>query len=213
MIKVKDFVFNPIQVNSYVIYAENKDCFIVDPGCNSESEFQKLFSFIEENELKPKGIIITHFHFDHVMGCAGVVRKYNLSISGHADYKLLFKHMDVKMQAQLFNFDFEMPPLPKHELKHDDEILLGNNVIKIIHVPGHSPCGIALYSEADKFVIVGDILFEGSIGRTDLYMGDTGLLIGGIQKKLFCLDDETKVYSGHGYTTTIGKEKRTNPFF
>jgi glyoxylase-like metal-dependent hydrolase (beta-lactamase superfamily II) len=213
MIKIKEFIFNPIQVNTYVLYAENNECIIVDPGCYTDAEYLKLYGFIEENNLKPVEIVITHFHFDHVMGCAQVSKKYNLTVSGHADYKLLFKHMDVKMQAQLFDFDFEMPPLPERELKHDDEIILGNNVIKVIHVPGHSPCGIALYVKEDKLLLTGDILFEGSIGRTDLYLGDMSLLVTGIQKKLLCLDDDTKVYSGHGYTTTIGKEKRTNPFF
>jgi glyoxylase-like metal-dependent hydrolase (beta-lactamase superfamily II) len=212
MIKVKEFIFNPIQVNTYVLYAENKDCLIVDPGCYADSEYLKLFNFIEENKLNPTGIVITHFHFDHVMGCAQVAKKYNITISGHADYKLLFEHMDVKKQAQMFDFDFEMPPLPKQELKHDDTIILGNNVIKIIHVPGHSPCGIALYIKEDKILLTGDILFDGSIGRSDLYLGDMSLLVTGIQKKLLCLEDDTKVYAGHGLSTTIGKEKRTNPF-
>ena len=212
MIKIKDFVFNPIQVNTYVLYSENKDCIIIDPGCYYESEFEKLYKFIEENELNPVGMVATHFHFDHVMGCARVEKRYNISLMGHADYKLLFEQMDIKKQANMFDFDFEMPTMPKRELKHNDEILLGNNVIKVIHIPGHSPCGIALYLKEEKILLTGDILFEGSIGRTDLYLGDMDLLVGGITEKLLVLDDDTKVYTGHGYETTIGKERRSNPF-
>ncbi len=212
MILIKDFIFNPIQVNTYILYAENKDCIIVDPGCYYESEFNKLYTFIEENELKPVGMAATHFHFDHLMGSARIAKKYGISLMGHADYKLLYEHMDIKKQANMFEFDFEMPPDTKRELKHNDEIILGNNVIKVIHVPGHSPCGIALYIKEDNLLLSGDILFEGSIGRTDLYLGDTDLLVGGIKQKLLCLPDDTRVFTGHGYGTTIGKEKRTNPF-
>lgn len=212
MIKLKEFVFNPIQVNTYVVYAENKDCYIIDPGCYYESEYSKLYAFIEDNELRPLGMIATHFHFDHLMGCAQISRRYKISLMGHGDYKLLFEHMDIKKQANMFDFDFEMPTMPERELKHDDEIMLGDNVIKVIHVPGHSPCGIALYSQKDKLLFTGDILFDGSIGRTDLYLGDMDLLVNGIHQKLMCLDDDTRVFTGHGYDTTIGKEKRSNPF-
>lgn len=212
MIKIKDFVFNPIQVNTYVIYAENKDCYIIDPGCYYESEYAKLYAFIEENKLKPIGMIATHFHFDHLMGCAQISKRYNILLMGHGDYKLLFEHMDIKKQANMFDFDFDMPTMPERELSHGDKLLLGDNVIEVIHVPGHSPCGIALYCKEDKLLLTGDILFEGSIGRTDLYLGDMDLLVGGIRQKLLCLDDETKVYTGHGYDTTIGKERRSNPF-
>jgi glyoxylase-like metal-dependent hydrolase (beta-lactamase superfamily II) len=212
MIQVKSFVFNPIQVNTYVLYADNKDCYIIDPGCYFKSEYEKLYEFIESNELNPIGVIITHFHFDHLMGCADVVKRYNITVSGHVDYKLLFEQLDLKKQAKYFDFDFDMPPLPAIELHDGDLIKLGDHELQIFHIPGHSPCGIALYSKEGKFVIVGDILFDGSIGRTDLFMGNLDLLLNGIKTKLFVLDDEVRVLSGHGYETSIGKEKLTNPF-
>jgi glyoxylase-like metal-dependent hydrolase (beta-lactamase superfamily II) len=212
MIKIENFTFNPIQVNTYVLYAENKDCIIVDPGCYYESEYNKLYSFIEDNELKPIAMVATHYHFDHLMGSAQLAKRYKIPLMGHADYKLLFVHMDVKKQANMFEFDFEMPPDTERELKHEDEIILGNNVIKIIHVPGHSPCGIALYLKEEKTLLTGDILFEGSIGRCDLYLGDMDLLVSGIKKKLLTLPDDTRVFTGHGYDTTIGNEKTSNPF-
>lgn len=213
MIQIKKFIFNPIQVNTYVLYNEDKKCFIVDPGCYFDSEFTALYEFIESNELIPIGIIVTHFHFDHLMGCARLVKKYNISLSGHIGYKLLYEHMDVQKQAQFFDFEMEQPPLPESELKDGDIISLGNSKLKVIHVPGHSPCGIAIYSEEGKFVISGDILFEGSIGRTDLYLGDMDLLLSGIKQKLLTLDKEIIVYPGHGDNTTIGQEMLNNPFF
>jgi hydroxyacylglutathione hydrolase len=212
MIQIKKFIFNPIQVNTYVLYNENK-CFIIDPGCYFDSEYTELYEFIESQKLIPVGIIITHFHFDHLMGCARIVKKYNISLSGHPGYKLLYEHMDVQKQAQFFDFEMEQPPLPEREL-HDDEIItLGNSKMKVIHIPGHSPCGIAIYSEEGKFVISGDILFEGSVGRTDLYLGDMDLLIKGIKQKLLTLDKETMVFPGHGNDTTIEQEIKNNPFF
>lgn len=212
MIKIKEFIFNPVQVNTYVLYSENKECLIIDPGCYFESEFITFYKFIEENELKPIGIIATHFHFDHLMGCAPIAKKYGIKLSGNAGYKLLFEHMDIGLQAELFGFEMEMPPLPETELKEGDILFLDKYELKVLHIPGHSPCGIALYCEEQKFVIVGDILFNGSIGRTDLYMGNSDTLLNGIKQKLLVLDNETKVYTGHGEETTIGKEKQSNPF-
>jgi len=212
MIHIKKFTFNPVQVNTYVLYAENKECLIIDPGCYFESEFEMLYEFIEKNKLIPIGMVATHFHFDHLMGCASIAKKYGIKLSGNAGYKLLFEHMDIKLQAELFGFEMEIPPLPENLLNDGDLILLDKSVLKVLHIPGHSPCSIALYCKEENFVLAGDILFNGSIGRTDLYMGNTDLLLNGIKQKLLILDDKTKVYAGHGDETTIGKEKQSNPF-
>jgi hydroxyacylglutathione hydrolase len=212
MIQIKKFIFNPVQVNTYVLFTENEECLIIDPGCYFEEEFKTLYKFIDENKLKPIGMIATHFHFDHLMGCAAIAKKYGIQLSGNAGYKLLFEHMDIKLQAELFGFEMEMPPLPKKELSDGDSIYLDKSELKVLYIPGHSPCCIALYCKAENFVLTGDILFNGSIGRTDLYMGDFDLLIHGIKQKLLVLKNETKVYPGHGDETTIGKEKHNNPY-
>jgi len=212
MIQVKAFTFNPIQVNCYVISAENNECLIIDPSCYFGSEYKELFQFIKNRSLKPVGMIATHFHFDHVMGAVKVGKEYGIQLAGHEDYKLLFENFDLPTQIQFFDFEMEIPNPPEKLLKDGDIIHIGNEVLKVLHIPGHSPCGIALLCEQQNIVFSGDILFEGSIGRTDLYMGDSALLISGIQKKLLVLNENTVVYSGHGAFTTIGDEKRNNPF-
>jgi len=212
MIQIKNFIFNPVQVNTYVLFAENNECLIIDPACYFESEFEMLYWFIEKNKLKPIGMVVSHFHFDHLMGCAAVSKKYGIGLWGNSGYKLLFERMDIKMQAELFGFDMEMPPLPEKELNDGDIIILDKTELKVLHIPGHSPCGIALYCKNENFVFVGDILFNGSIGRTDLYLGNMDLLLNGIKQKLLVLDDNTKVFTGHGDETSIGKEKQSNPY-
>lgn len=212
MIKIKEFTFNPIQVNCYVVYNENNDCIIIDPSCYFENEYNELEQFIVHNNLKPKELIATHFHFDHLMGVAKISKKYNIPLSGHQDYGILFEKLDLKTQIQYFDFDMEIPNPPAKLLKDGDVIKMGVDELKVIHVPGHSPCGIALYCKLQNILFSGDILFEGSIGRTDLYSGDYNLLVSGIQKKILVLPENTMVYPGHGASTTIGNEIRNNPF-
>jgi len=146
------------------------------------------------------------------MGAAKVCSSYNIPLAGHKDYELLFKRFDISTQAMSFGFDVENPPLPSILLDEDYELELGNDKLKIIHIPGHSPCGIAIYSELNNFLIPGDILFHGSIGRTDLPGGNHNQLIEGIKAKLLVLNEETVVYPGHGPETTIKYEKWSNPF-
>lgn len=212
MIKIKAFVFNPIQVNTYIISNENSECIIIDPGCYYRDEFEELTGYVEENRFVPLEMIATHFHFDHLMGAAVIAKKYNIELSGHEHYKLLYEQLDIRTQAQMFDFTFDMPPTPSKEFKHNDVIKFGHDEITVLHIPGHSPCSIALHLAKQKTVFSGDILFEGSIGRTDLYMGNTELLLGGIKEHLLTLDDDTLVLPGHGYKTSIGAERRHNPF-
>lgn len=212
MLQVKIFTFNPLLVNCIVLYNAEKDALIVDPSCYTEIEQKQLSQYIRENNLNVKYVVITHYHFDHVMGAAYISTELGVPISIHKDYIHLAGNFDIQIQAQYFGFQLKNPPKPKFLLEDEDELMLGNDRINIIHVPGHSPCGIALYSKGDGFLITGDILFEGGIGRTDLACGDMELLLKGIKEKLFLLPDETKVYPGHGGFTTIGAEKNYNPF-
>jgi len=212
MIKIKEFTFNPIQVNCYIIYNEQYECIIIDPSCYFEDECTLLQNYITNNNLCPKLSIATHFHFDHLMGASFVFKQYGIKLYGHKDYKLLFEKFDIKNQIQLFDFKMEMPNEPIVELEHGNNIKFGSETLEIIHVPGHSPCGIAVYCKNQNFLFSGDILFEDSIGRTDFYRGDYNLLISGIKEKLLILPDNTIVFPGHGNKTTIGKEKKYNPF-
>lgn len=211
MTKIKIFVFNPFQENTFLLYDETNECIIIDAGCNEEHEFRQLEHFIEENSLKLTSIVNTHCHIDHIMGNAYLVDKYKVpSIAHKEDLQLIERSNDM---ALAFGFNIQEPPIPNQFVNEGDEIKFGNTVLKIKHVPGHSPGSIALHNEKDKFVIVGDVLFAGGIGRTDLPGGDYDTLIESINDKLFTLNGDTVVYPGHGGSTTIEREKSTNPFF
>ncbi|MCK5171611.1 MAG: MBL fold metallo-hydrolase [Bacteroidales bacterium] len=211
MTKIKVFVFNPFQENTFLLYDESNECIIIDAGCNEEHEFKELDSFITENNLTLKLIINTHCHIDHIMGNAYLVDKYNVpSIAHKEDMPLLERSNDM---AMAFEFNIQEPPIPNKFVNEDDEINFGNTTLKVKHVPGHSPGSIALYNEKEQFVIVGDVLFKGGIGRTDLPGGDYDTLIASINDKLFTLNSDVVVYSGHGESSTIAHEKSTNPYF
>ena len=211
MTEIKIFVFNPFQENTFLLHDETKECVIIDAGCNESHEFEKVDAYIEKNELKLKAIINTHCHIDHIMGNSYVVNKYKVpSIAHKDDMPLLERSKDM---ALAFGFNVQEPPVPTRFVIEGDEISFGNTNLKVIHVPGHSPGSIVLYNEQEKFMIVGDVLFAGSIGRTDLPGGDHDTLITGIKDKIFSLNNDIVVYPGHGESTTVGHEKNTNPYF
>lgn len=212
MLQVKSFAFNPLMVNCYIVWNDKNDALVVDPSCFNDLEQNQLLQFIKDNNLIIRYIVITHYHFDHVMGAAFLSNKLGVPLSIHKDYIQLAGNFDINIQSQYFGFQIKNPPKPKNLLEDGDELILGDEKIKVIHVPGHSPCSIALYSEKNAFLISGDILFEGGIGRTDLACGDMELLLYGIKNKLFVLPENTIVYPGHGGFTTIGNEKKFNTF-
>ena len=210
MLNVKAFVFNDFAVNSYVIYTDTKECIIVDPGCVSKEQQSMLNQFIEENNLKPIKLVNTHCHVDHIAGNKFVVDTYKIPVYAHeADMQ---NFSNAPRAGELYGMKIETPPAIQNFLNHKDIIELGDSKLEILHLPGHSEGSIALYSEEDKFVIVGDVLFNGSIGRTDLNGGSLDQLMNSIKTILFKLDDAVTVYSGHGPETTIGNEVRSNPF-
>lgn len=205
------FVFNPFQENTYLLYDETNECVVIDAGTNETTEQLELITFIEENDLKLVKILNTHCHIDHILGNAFLVDKYKVSSVAHkADIPLLERSNDM---AIAFGFRIQKPPMPDVWVNHGDIIEFGNAKLKVIHVPGHSPGCIAFYSEDQGFVVVGDVLFKGSIGRTDLPGGDYDTIIQSISENLFTLPENVVVYPGHGEKTTIGLEKATNPFF
>ena len=211
MLQIRSFVFNPFSENTYVVYNDHKNAFIIDPGNFSTEETRLLQNFIEENGLKIQNILLTHAHIDHVLGLQTAYNLYNVPVLLHETEKEILDRNP--MDANRFGFFFKPFEGEIQFLKENEVLKLDEDEFKILHVPGHSPGHIAFNNEAQKFVVSGDVLFEGSIGRTDLYKGNHEQLLESIRTKLFILDGDTKVYNGHGNPTTIGFEKDYNPFF
>ncbi len=210
MLNVQSFTFNPFQENTYVLYNENKDCCIIDPGCYFEQERKDLTDFIAQNGLRPVYLLNTHCHIDHIFGNEGVRQTYGLDLHLHPleEGVLAFGPLTGEKYAVAFtpytgalNF-----------ISERDVIKIGDEELQILFTPGHSPGSIAFYSKAHKFVIAGDVLFEGSVGRTDLPGGSFEVLEQSIKTKLYTLPSDVIVYPGHGGSTTIGDEMKTNPF-
>ncbi len=211
MLQIQRFVFNFASENTYVLYNENKNAWIIDPGNMNEQETQLIDKFISENRLKIQKILLTHAHIDHVLGLQWAYDTYKVPVTMHEDDQEV---LDM-LQASGMRFGFPLEPVNVdiEYINEGETIDLDGEEFKIYHVPGHSPGSIVYHNDRRKFMISGDVLFEGSIGRTDLYKGNHEQLINGIKTKLFILDDETQVLSGHGNPTSIGFEKQYNPFF
>jgi hydroxyacylglutathione hydrolase len=208
---IQVFVFNPIQENTFVIYDQvSGECAIIDPGCINDQEFEQLKGFITANNLKPVKLINTHCHFDHILGVERCRTEWNLKWEAHLGDTFMVD----RAQAQAAMFGISISPIQPVEISLVDnsKIKFGNIELLAIHVPGHSPGSICLYNKARQTLIAGDVLFRGSIGRTDLPQGDYNTLIDGIKSKLLTLPSEVKVYPGHGPSTTIGYERNNNPF-
>lgn len=210
MLTVHKLVFNPFQENTYVISADNGDCIIVDPGCFNSAENEVLKNFIESENLKPIKLVLTHFHLDHVFGNQFVCDQWGLSPEGHKDGELTLAGNE--RACQVYGLPYIPSPEISNYLNHGDELKLGTEIIKVIHVPGHSKGHIALISENSNWVVAGDVLFQQSIGRTDLPGGDFDELAESIRTKMYALPEDMVVYCGHGPETTIGAEKFSNPF-
>jgi glyoxylase-like metal-dependent hydrolase (beta-lactamase superfamily II) len=210
MIHLHQFIFNDFQENTYVIWDETNECVIIDAGCYYENERNDLKKFIEGKNLKPVLLLNTHCHLDHVFGNKWVKETFQIPYYAHTDDLFLLHGM--MTTARLYGFQIDLSPDPDHSLTEGEEVKFGNSSLKVLHTPGHSPGSVSLYSESNGFVIGGDVLFNGSIGRVDLPGGNYETLMQNITTKLLTLPEETKVYSGHGTVTTIGAEKRMNPF-
>jgi len=210
MLALKAFTFNPVQENTYVLYNENKECCIIDPGCYFAEEEAILKDYIENEGLKPVLLLNTHCHLDHVFGNKFVHETWNLTLHIHEKEKRVLEMAPISGKTWQLNFDNYEGELIF--IAEDSRIKIGNEELEVRFTPGHSPGSVSFYHEAGGFIIGGDVLFNGSIGRTDLPGGDYDTLINSIQTQLFTLPDETKVYSGHGSVTTIGFEKMNNPY-
>lgn len=210
MIKVKTFAFNPFQENTYILSDESNECVIVDAGCWDKREEKALVEYIESNNLKPVRLINTHGHVDHVCGTRFVSTKYGLKLELHAD-EIPMVERAVEM-GKGFGFSIEEPAVAEAFLTENDVVSFGNSTLKILHLPGHSKGSLAFYSESDKIVITGDVLFRDSIGRSDLPGGDYDELIHSINQKLMKLGEDYQALPGHGPSTTLGFEQQNNGF-
>lgn len=210
MIHIKKFVFNPFQENTYLLYDDTKECILFDPGCFEEHEQKELSQFIDNNGLKPVGLVYTHCHVDHIFGNNFIVETYGLIPEIHiAGIPFLEDG-----HKQGIAYGFEMDPCGSTDkfIEHGDIIRFGHSELNAVYTPGHADGSLCFINFPQKFVLTGDVLFRDSIGRTDFPTGDFDLLMESIHQQLFTLDDAFTVYSGHGPETTIGYEKVNNPF-
>lgn len=210
MLHLKSFTFNPFQQNTYLIYDDEKTAYIIDPGNSNNAEHTELKNFITDKGLQLKRLLLTHAHIDHVLGNRFIFDTYGLLPEVHE--KDLFFIQRMPESATMYGLNVDPSPFPVKYLGEGDIVALGKYTFSCLYTPGHSPGSISFYNAENKLLISGDVLFKGSIGRSDLPMGNHDTLIKSITEKLIPLGDDVKVYSGHGPATTIGSERQNNPF-
>jgi glyoxylase-like metal-dependent hydrolase (beta-lactamase superfamily II) len=207
MITIKHFIFNPFQVNTYLLFDEQKEAVLVDPGMIDEAEYEQLNDYLKTESLTVKALFYTHGHFDHI--CGSHFFK-DIPVYGHnADDFLIQEAVNT---ASAYGLTIQPPRPITYSLNDGDTFTVGDTSFSVFHLPGHSPGSVGLYHKANRFVIAGDVLFKDSIGRTDLPQGSLDVLLRNINEKLLTLDDSTTVFSGHGPETEVGYEKKNNPF-
>ena len=210
MFQIKTFLFNPVQENTYLLYNEYNECIIIDPGCYFDEEKEILKAFINLNKLQPKFLLNTHCHLDHVFGNKFIADEYKVTLKTHPLEKSVLNMAPAS--GLMFNLPFDNYQGDIIFLEEGDTVMLRDDKLEVIHVPGHSPGSICFYCKKQNFIIGGDVLFQNSIGRTDLPYGSHEDLVKNIKEKLFKLPGNVTVYPGHGSPTTIGEEIKGNPF-
>jgi len=208
--EVKTFIFNDFYENTFVLYDTTGECIIVDAGCYSVAERETLVKFIADNKLTLKYLVNTHCHVDHVLGINYLKEYYHVDFLANTYEQYLLANVGI--HGQMYGFKVDSPIIIDRHIKGGDSIKFGNSELQVLDVPGHTKGHVALLDKTDNFVITGDVLFKGSIGRTDLPGGDYDQLITSIYTQLLTLNDRTLVYPGHGHNTTIGLERNSNPF-
>ncbi|GAB2528619.1 MBL fold metallo-hydrolase [Rufibacter soli] len=209
-LKIESFTFNPFSENTYVLYDDTKECVVIDPGCSNKTEQQELQDFIKTNELKVVRLLNTHCHIDHVLGNKFVADTYGVPLEIHEDDLPVLR--SVPTYSAAYGFPQYQEVLPEKFLKEGEDVAFGNTKLEVLFTPGHAPGHVVFYHPESQNLIGGDVLFQRSIGRTDLPGGDYDTLIQSIRTKLFTLPEEVTVHPGHGPSTTIGEEKASNPF-
>ncbi|MCU0368367.1 MAG: MBL fold metallo-hydrolase [Cyclobacteriaceae bacterium] len=210
MVKIQRFTFNPFAENTYVVYDETGEAVIIDPGCYERTEKDELAKFIVSENLHLKYLLNTHCHIDHVLGNYFIKEKYKIPFLIHPKDEPVLKA--VKAYAPNYGFAAYQEATPDGYLSEQEIIQFGNTTLNVLFLPGHAPGHVGFYHKESLSLISGDVLFQQSIGRTDLPGGNFDILIESIQQKIFLLPDAVTIYPGHGDTTTIGEEKISNPF-
>lgn len=205
------FPNNPYQENTIILYDDSLECAIIDPGMSNASEQNAVVNFIRANALKPVLLLNTHCHIDHILGNRFVFDQYGLKPQFNRGELQVLEMAPV--WAQQSGMRYDLSPLPDVYLPESGNISFGNTALELIFAPGHSPAHLCFFNRADNILVGGDVLFRGSIGRSDLPGGNHNLLIKNIEEKIFTLPGDCVVYPGHGPETTVGYEKDTNPFF
>ena len=211
MINYTVFEFSPFDENTYVVWeADSREAMVIDPGCHSDEERKALKSFFEKNRLDINFLINTHCHIDHIFGNAFIKKNYNcLFLAPEEDVFLL---QNAPEQAKMFGIDIDPSPLPDEYITESTDVSLGGISPQFIFTPGHTPGEHSIYFEENQICFTGDVLFNMSIGRTDLWRGDMNTLMKSINEKLLTLPDDVKILPGHGRESTIFFEKKNNPF-
>lgn len=210
MITLKKFTFNSFQVNTYLLSDETGECIIIDAAMDGLSEESEMAEYIKNHNLTPVMLLLTHAHVDHIGGNNFMVNKYGIVLTAHKDCVPFLANAPA--YASTFGLVMDSVIEIDNFIDEDNEVKFGNSVLKVLFTPGHANGSLCFYSPESNFVITGDVLFNQSIGRTDLPTGNYDLLQNSIWEKLFTLPDETVVYPGHGPETSIGFEKVNNPF-
>jgi len=210
MISIKQFTFNPVGENTYILFDETGECAIIDPGMYDAAEQNEVVNFIKAQGLKPVLLLNTHCHYDHVFGNKFVYDQWGLKPQFHKGE--LYVLQAIPGYVPQMGLHYELSPEPEVFLPESGKVSFGNSQLELIFAPGHSPAHLCFYAAADNFLIGGDVLFYTSIGRTDLPGGNHSQLINSIKNNLFILPDDCRVHPGHGQSTTIGFEKQHNPF-
>ena len=211
---IQTFVVSPFAENTYLL-SDGGECALVDPGTASREERVRVGGAIEATGDRVRHLLLTHAHIDHVFGCDHFAHRYGADADfggwqlHPADGPLLERAV---VQGEMYGVRVDAPPPPARALADGDTVELGGTVLRVLHVPGHSPGSVAFYDEAGGVLIGGDVLFAGSIGRTDLWQGSLEVLLASIRDQILVLPDDTVVYAGHGPSTTVGAERRSNPF-
>ena len=210
MTKVYQLTYGPFAENTYVIADDDLNAIIIDPGMYHPEENAQFFEFINSHQLKPRRLLLTHAHLDHVFGVNWINKTFGLTPEIHFDDQIVYDSAVVVAKQYGLNMNQLVPS--NISLIHNQVFKFGGSEFRIIHTPGHSPGSVCFRNDNERYVISGDVLFQGSIGRTDLPGGDFNVIIRSINEHIINLAEDTIVYSGHGPVTTVGQEKISNPF-